>query len=67
MTNILYVQTSGINMPERLYSPFILAHSGNGDNSREKGNAEKNQNRTIPEPERSIGTDHKSGSKAHGM
>ncbi|MDP2841619.1 MAG: DsrE family protein [Candidatus Methanoperedens sp.] len=25
MTNLLYVQTSGIDTPERLYSPFILA------------------------------------------
>lgn len=27
MTNILYVQTSGIEKPERLYAPFILAQT----------------------------------------
>lgn len=27
MPNLLYVQTSGIDTPERLYSPFILAQT----------------------------------------
>ncbi|VVB84984.1 DsrE/DsrF/DrsH-like family protein [uncultured archaeon] len=27
MTKLLYVQTSGIDTPERLYSPFILAQT----------------------------------------
>ncbi len=27
MTTLLYVQTSGIDTPERLYSPFILAQT----------------------------------------
>ena len=51
---ILYVQTSGINTPQRLYSPFILAQTavamdieptiyflGEGINVVVKGNAEK--------------------------
>lgn len=51
---ILYVQTSGINTPERLYAPFILASTaramdieamvyflGNGVTVVMKGNAEK--------------------------
>ncbi|MCE8424053.1 MAG: DsrE/DsrF/DrsH-like family protein [Candidatus Methanoperedens sp.] len=54
MTNILYVQTSGIDSPERLYSPFILAQTakamgidatiyflGMGITVVKKGNAEK--------------------------
>ncbi len=54
MTNILYVQTSGIDTPERLYSPFILAQTakamgidatiyflGMGVTVVKKGNAEK--------------------------
>ncbi len=54
MTNILYVQTSGIDTPERLYSPFILAQTakamgldaiiyflGMGITVLKKGNAEK--------------------------
>ena len=54
MTNILYVQTSGIDTPERLYSPFILAQTakamgidstiyflGMGITVVKKGNAEK--------------------------
>ena len=27
MTNLLYVQTSEIDTPERLYSPFVLAQT----------------------------------------
>ena len=27
MSTLLYVQTSGIDTPERLYSPFILAQT----------------------------------------
>lgn len=51
---LLYVQTSGINTPQRLYSPFILAQTaiamdieptlyflGEGINVVIKGNAEK--------------------------
>jgi len=54
MTNLLYVQTSGIDRPERLYSPFILAQTakamdidaiiyflGMGVTVLKKGNAEK--------------------------
>ncbi len=54
MTNILYVQTSGVDTPERLYSPFILAQTakamgidpiiyflGMGITVVKKGNAEK--------------------------
>lgn len=54
MTNLLYVQTSGIDTPERLYSPFILAQTaramdidaivyflGMGITVVKKGNAEK--------------------------
>jgi predicted peroxiredoxin len=54
MTNLLYVQTSGIDRPERLYSPFILAQTakamgidpiiyflGMGVTVVKKGNAEK--------------------------
>jgi uncharacterized protein len=54
MTNLLYVQTSGIDRPERLYSPFILAQIakamgidpiiyflGMGVTVVKKGNAEK--------------------------
>ncbi|TRZ87316.1 MAG: sulfur reduction protein DsrE [Methanosarcinales archaeon] len=54
MTNLLYVQTSGIDTPERLYSPFILAQTakamgidatiyflGAGITVVKKGNAEK--------------------------
>ncbi len=54
MTSILYVQTSGIDTPERLYSPFILAQTakamgieaiiyflGRGITVVKKGNAEK--------------------------
>ncbi len=54
MTNLLYVQTSGIDTPERLYSPFILAQTakamgidatiyflGIGITVVKKGNAEK--------------------------
>src|SRR5659263_708316 len=54
MTNLLYVQTSGIDTPERLYSPFILAQTakamdidaiiyflGMGITVLQKGNAEK--------------------------
>jgi len=54
MTNLLYVQTSGIDTPERLYSPFILAQTakamdidaiiyflGMGVTVLKKGNAEQ--------------------------
>ncbi len=54
MTNLLYVQTSGIDTPERLYSPFVLAQTaramgieatiyflGMGVTVIKKGNAEK--------------------------
>ncbi len=54
MSNLLYVQTSGIDTPERLYSPFILAQTakamgieatvyflGMGITVLKKGNAEK--------------------------
>jgi predicted peroxiredoxin len=54
MTNLLYVQTIGIDRPERLYSPFILAQTaktmdidsiiyflGMGVTVLKKGNAEK--------------------------
>ncbi len=54
MTTLLYVQTSGIDTPERLYSPFILAQTakamgidaiiyflGMGITVVKKGNAEK--------------------------
>ena len=54
MTNILYVQTSGLDSPERLYSPFILAQTakamgisatiyflGMGITVVKKGNAQK--------------------------
>ncbi len=54
MANLLYVQTSGIDTPERLYSPFILAQTakamgigatiyflGMGITVVKKGNAEK--------------------------
>jgi predicted peroxiredoxin len=54
MTNLLYVQTSGIDTPERLYSPFILAQTakamgidaiiyflGMGITVVKKGNSEK--------------------------
>ncbi len=61
MTNILYVQTSGIDTPERLYSPFILAQTakamgidaiiyflGMGITVVKKGNAEKIKIGTFP-------------------
>jgi predicted peroxiredoxin len=61
MTNILYVQTSGIDTPERLYSPFILAQTakamgidaiiyflGTGITVVKKGNAEKIKIGTFP-------------------
>jgi len=54
MSNLLYVQTTGIDTPERLYSPFILAQTakamgidatvyflGTGITVLKKGNAEK--------------------------
>lgn len=54
MSNLLYVQTSGIDTPERLYSPFILSQTakamgidatiyflGMGITVVKKGNAEK--------------------------
>ena len=54
MSKLLYVQTSGIDRPERLYSPFILAQTakamgidaivyfvGTGITVIKKGNAEK--------------------------
>lgn len=54
MPDLLYVQTSGIDTPERLYSPFILAETaramgidatvyflGAGITVLKKGNAEK--------------------------
>ncbi|MBE0522426.1 MAG: DsrE family protein [Candidatus Methanoperedenaceae archaeon] len=54
MPDLLYVQTSGIDTPERLYSPFILAQTaramgidatvyflGAGITVLKKGNAEK--------------------------
>src|SRR3970282_1608970 len=54
MTTLLYVQTSGIDTPERLYSPFVLAQTakamgidatiyflGMGITVVKKGNAEK--------------------------
>ena len=58
---ILYVQTSGINTPQRLYSPFILAQTaaamdiepmlyflGEGITVVVKGNAEKIKMGTFP-------------------
>jgi uncharacterized protein len=58
---ILYVQTSGINTPQRLYSPFILAQTatamdiepilyflGEGIMVVVKGNAEKIKMGTFP-------------------
>jgi len=61
MTNLLYVQTSGIDTPERLYSPFILAQTakamgidaiiyflGMGITVVKKGNAEKVQIGKFP-------------------
>jgi uncharacterized protein len=58
---ILYVQTSGINTPQRLYSPFILAQTaiamdiepilyflGEGITVVVKGNAEKIQMGNFP-------------------
>jgi predicted peroxiredoxin len=61
MTNLLYVQTSGIDTPERLYSPFILAQTakvmdidaiiyflGKGITVAKKGNAEKIKMGSFP-------------------
>ena len=61
MTNLLYVQTSGIDRPERLYSPFILAQTakamgidpiiyflGMGVTVVKKGNAEKIKMGSFP-------------------
>lgn len=61
MTNLLYVQTSGIDTPERLYSPFVLAMTakamgidatiyflGMGITVVKKGNAEKIKMGTFP-------------------
>lgn len=59
--NLLYVQTSGVNTPERLYSPLILAQTartmnidatvyflGMGLTAIKKGEAEKIQIGTFP-------------------
>lgn len=61
MTEILYVQTSGIDTPERLYSPFILAQTarsmgidatiyflGMGITVVKKGNAEEIKMGSFP-------------------
>lgn len=61
MTNLLYVQTSGVDTPERLYSPFILAQTakamgidsviyflGMGVTVVKKGNAEKIKMGSFP-------------------
>jgi len=61
MPNLLYVQTSGIDRPERLYSPFILAQTakamgidpiiyflGMGVTVVKKGNAEKIKMGSFP-------------------
>src|SRR3990170_2171183 len=61
MATLLYVQTSGIDTPERLYSPFILAHTakamgidaivyflGMGITVVKKGNAEKIKMGSFP-------------------
>lgn len=58
---LLYVQTSGVNTPQRLYSPFILAQTakamdieptiyflGEGINVVTKGEAEKIKMGTFP-------------------
>jgi uncharacterized protein len=58
---LLYVQTSGINTPQRLYSPFILAQTaismdieptiyflGEGISVVQKGNAEKVKMGSFP-------------------
>jgi predicted peroxiredoxin len=58
---ILYIQTSGINTPQRLYSPFILAQTalamdieptiyflGEGISVVQKGNAEKIKMGSFP-------------------
>ncbi len=59
--NLLYVQTSGVNTPERLYSPFVLAQTakamgidaavyflGMGITVVKKGEAEKIQMGSFP-------------------
>ncbi|MCZ7397410.1 MAG: DsrE family protein [Candidatus Methanoperedens sp.] len=61
MATLLYVQTSGIDTPERLYSPFILAQTakamgidaivyflGMGITVVKKGNAEKIKMGSFP-------------------
>lgn len=61
MSNILYVQTSGVDTPERLYSPFVLAQTaramaidatiyflGMGVTVVKKGNAEKVKMGSFP-------------------
>lgn len=61
MSTILYVQTSGIDTPERLYSPFVLAQTakamgleaiiyflGMGITVVKKGNAEKIRMGSFP-------------------
>jgi predicted peroxiredoxin len=61
MTSLLYVQTSGIDTPERLYSPFILAQTakamgiepiiyflGMGVTVVKKGNAQKIKMGSFP-------------------
>lgn len=61
MPNMLYVQTSGIDTPERLYSPFVLAMTakamgidatiyflGMGITVVKKGNAEKIRMGSFP-------------------
>lgn len=61
MPNMLYVQTSGIDTPERLYSPFVLAMTakamgidatiyflGMGITVVKKGNAEKIKMGSFP-------------------
>ena len=78
MTNLLYVQTSGIDRPERLYAPFILGQTakatkidasifflGLGVTVVKKGNAEKVKVGNFPGLKEVIDNAIKSGVKIY--
>jgi len=77
---MLYVQTSGVDTPERTYAPFILATTAammnieatiyfliKGVTVVKKGEAEKNQNRQLPITQRGNRPSHKSWGQTTGL
>lgn len=78
MTTLLYVQTTGIEKPERQYAPFILAQTakamgidaaifflGLGITTVKKGNAEKIKLGSFPSLKEVIDNTIKSGVKVY--